>query len=357
MNKFSRKIILDCERMKYPNTGLYHYCLNLGIALQNTINKETEEVYFYVRKNAKQEFTNSNNFLHQHSLHKFYMPFKKKNSIWHCTYQGSNYFPLTKKFPVVLTIHDLNFLYDTSKNKKKKAQYLAQVAAKINSANYIIAISQFVLNDIQQHFDLKNKPCKVIYNGCNTALQINSLLPAITKQIKAPFIYTIGTVLEKKNFHVLPCLLQNNNRLLIISGQVQSQEYKKKIIIEAQKYGVENRVIFTGPISEQEKNWYLQNCECFAFPSLAEGFGLPVIEAMYYGKPVLLSTLTSLPEIGGDVAYYFRDFNPTNMQGTLQESLQHYQTFNPTQKIKERAAIFDWNNAAEEYLEVYRSLL
>ncbi len=347
-------IVLDCERMKYPNTGLYHYCLNLAFALQHNLDKENESLYLYVRQPATAVFNDTFNFINQHSLHKFYLPLKKNYRVWHCTYQGSNYFPFTKKMPVVLTIHDLNFLYE-HKSEKKKSKYLKQLAAKIDSADYIVAISQFVLQDIQAHVDMKNKPCKVIYNGCNTALQFSGITP-VKKEIEAPFIYTIGTIVDKKNFHVLPALLVNNNRLLIISGITQSEAYKNKIIDEAVKHRVQDRVIFTGPISEAEKFWYMQHCACFAFPSLAEGFGLPVIEAMYFGKPVILSKLTSLPEIGGNVAYYFDDFDPSHMRLVLEESLEHYRTHMPMEKIKARAAVFDWNLAAKEYLDVYRSL-
>lgn len=355
MSNSTKKIVLDCERMKYANTGLYHYCLNLGLALQHNLDIENESLYLYVRQKTNAAFNKDFNFINQHALHKFFMPMKKEYSVWHCTYQSSNYFPFTKKVPVVLTVHDLNFLYDEHKNEEKKTRYLKQHAAKIAAADYIVAISEFVMQDIQRNFDVQHKPCKVIYNGCNTALQLSNITP-VTKQIDAPFIYTIGTVVDKKNFHVLPGLLKNNNRLLIISGITQSEAYKQKIIDEAIKHKVEDRVIFTGAISEAEKFWYMQNCECFVFPSLAEGFGLPVIEAMYFGKPVILSKLTSLPEIGGSAAYYFNNFDTANMQLVLDESLQHYKIHNPAEKIKARAAIFDWNIAAKEYLGVYRSL-
>ncbi len=355
MNKSFKNIVLDCERMKYPNSGLYHYCLNLATTLQQNINEVNEKLYLYVREKTRPDFKGEFSFLDQHSLHKLYLPKKGQFDIWHCTYQGSNYFPFTKKMPVVLTIHDLNFLYDKSKNEQKKNKAIKLLATKIASADYLIAISAYVLNDIQQHFDLTNKRFSVIYNGCNKGVYDATAMPE-NKKINAPFLFTIGTVVDKKNFHVLPCLLKNNNRLLVIAGELQSESYKAKIIAEAIKHKVQDRVIFTGPISEEEKSWYMNNCECFVFPSLAEGFGLPVIEAMYFGKPVILSKLTSLPEIGGDAAYYFNDFEPANMLEVLEESLSHYQTHNPVENIKARAAIFDWNKAAIEHLEVYRSL-
>jgi glycosyltransferase involved in cell wall biosynthesis len=119
---------------------------------------------------------------------------------------------------------------------------------------------------------------------------------------------------------------------------------------------VPDRIIFTGPISENDKKWYLSNCTAFVFPSIAEGFGLPVIEAMYYGKPVILSRCTSLPEIGGDCAYYFDNFDPAHMQEVLVKSLDHYNKTKPREKIKARAKFFSWERAAMEYLNLYRSL-
>jgi glycosyltransferase involved in cell wall biosynthesis len=88
-----------------------------------------------------------------------------------------------------------------------------------------------------------------------------------------------------------------------------------------------------------------------------EGFGLPVIEAMYFGRPVILSTLTALPEVGGDAAYYFQNFEPKHMQAVLSESLAHYNAnAYMKQKIRDRAAMFNWDKTAAQYLEVYRSL-
>jgi glycosyltransferase involved in cell wall biosynthesis len=340
--------------MKYPNTGLYHYCLQLGKAIQRNLNGNSESLQIYVRAPEVSAFGPDYDIIHQHSLHKFYMPYQPGMAVWHCTYQGSNYFPFRKKLPVVLTIHDLNFLYDEHKSDKKKEKYLKKHAEKIHHAQHIVAISDYVMEDIKKHFDVSEKKCSVIYNGCNISA---STLPALSldKTPGVPFLFTIGTVVDKKNFHVLPPLLEGNNRQLIISGVIQSEDYKAKILAVAREHGVENRVIFTGPITEAEKYWYMQNCEAFLFPSLAEGFGLPVIEAMYFGRPVILSTHTSLPEIGGDAAYYFPDFNPARMRKILQESLDHYDLNQPAEKIKERALSFNWDKAASEYLEIYRS--
>ena len=95
--------------------------------------------------------------------------------------------------------------------------------------------------------------------------------------------------MRKKNFHVLPRILKGNDYRLVIAGNISSNSYCAEILEQAREWGVESRVTITGPVSEPVKQWYLQNCDAFVFPSIAEGFGLPVIEAMRYGKPIFTS--------------------------------------------------------------------
>jgi glycosyltransferase involved in cell wall biosynthesis len=90
---------------------------------------------------------------------------------------------------------------------------------------------------------------------------------------------------------------------------------------------------------------------------MGEGFGLPPVEAMHFGKPVFLSDLASLPEIGGDAAFYWRNFDPAEMKNVLFEKLNKFQNQQEiyTQKLIERAEFFSWENAAKAYLECYRN--
>jgi len=110
-------------------------------------------------------------------------------------------------------------------------------------------------------------------------------------------------------------------------------------------------------VTNGEKSWYYKNCLAFVFPSIGEGFGLPVLEAMYFGKPVFLSSATSLPEVGGKVAYYFDNFEPPQMKNVFEKGMQHYNSEHPEQAIIERAKNFSWEKAADEYLDVYRKFL
>lgn len=349
------KVIVDCERMKYEHTGLYHYCLQLGLALERNKIGNSEDVYYYMRQSNIGVLGSQANYIQQHSLQKFWLPSLRNHSVWHATYQATNYFPQRSNIKIVLTIHDINFMHDDSKVQFKRERELRKLQRKINRADHIVAISQFTLENVKQHLDLKNKIVSVVYNGCNIE-ELPSISPPLNKP-SGKFLYTIGTITDKKNFHVLPSLLERNDYELIISGITQSEEYKQKIVDESIRYGVANRVTFTGAITENDKQWYLKNCEAFLFPSLAEGFGLPVIEAMYFGKPAILSTLTALPEVGGDAAYYFENFEASHMQTVLTESLAHYNGNEYMKKrIKDRADLFNWDKTAGQYLEIYRSL-
>ena len=116
-----------------------------------------------------------------------------------------------------------------------------------------------------------------------------------------------------------------------------------------------NRVSVVGMISEGEKKWYYENCQGLVFPSLTEGFGLPVVEAMHMGKPVFLSNLTSLPEIGGEIANYWESFAPDHMASLVKEGLANHNEKKAV-ALRNRAAQFSWENAAKEYIKVYQSV-
>lgn len=349
-----KQLVFDAERMKYAHTGLYHYCLQLGLALQKVVDEDAEELKFYVRPGHEKSFGENAQYIEQHGLHKFFMP-TKNATVWHTTYQATNYFPFRKKVKVVFTIHDLNVLHENKMSPKRLQKELNKIQKRIDAADHIVAISHFTLEDVKNNLQLHNKPTTVIHNGCNIQLIQNITAPQ--RLPAGEFLFTIGTINAKKNFHVLPCLLVGNNKQLFIAGITDDENYKQVIIQEAEKNGVAERMIFTGPINENDKQWYLKNCEAFVFPSLAEGFGLPVIEAMYFGRPVILSTATALPEIGGTDAYYFNNFEPENMRSVLTNSLKNYKE-NPEaeSKIIARAKMFNWQDAAKKYLEVYRSL-
>lgn len=346
------QIWLDAERMKYPNTGLFHYCKELGAALAAE-KSMGEELTFYLPAKYDGCFGKGVKYVHQQLYHKWFLPTPGMD-VWHSMQQDSDYFPRNQGKQLVLTVHDLNFLHQPGKSRRDVKTALGRLQKRVNRAAQIVTISEFVLRELRENLDLGTRPAQVIYNGCNFSAVHSSEPKAI---IHRPFLFTIGTISAKKNFHVLPALLLRNDYRLVIAGVIQDESYLAKIKLEAQRLGVAERLVFTGAIPEEEKQWYYSNCLAFVFPSLAEGFGMPVLEAMYFGKPVFLSTHTSLPEIGGRLVYYFESFDADHLQEVLEQGLHHYSTNSPEESIRAHALSFSWQTAARQYLDIYRRIV
>jgi len=350
-----KNIVFDCERMKYRDTGIYHYCLNLGRHLQKITNPLSEQLTFYSPANAQGILKNSNKPVIQSSLHKFLMPDTGLYDIWHATYQNTDYIPKrNKRIKVIITIHDLNFMHDDKKSETKKKKYLRHLQDNIDRSSSIICISDFCKSDVLLYCNTAGKPLHVIHNGTNTLLQ-PTLKPHSYKPLKR-FLFSIGVLTRKKNFHTLLPLLRNNDMELLIAGKCDDSDYLNFLLESAKDMGVEKKLHILGNISETEKSWYFENCYAFASTSISEGFCLPVTEAMSVGKPLFLSNQTALPEIGGKVAFYFSDFDGNNMQNIFLKGMHEYKTTNMYDAIKERGSSFCWDKAAKQYLDVYRSL-
>jgi glycosyltransferase involved in cell wall biosynthesis len=351
-----KRIVFDCERMKYANTGIYSYCHQLGRQLKKQANPYHEEISFFTPPAVQGIFGDHLNYIPQNSFQKFRLPSLKEYDVWHATYQNSHYLPmLDRKIKVVLTIHDLNFLYDEKKSPAKKVKYLRAVQKNINRSSAIVSISEFGKNDMLKHCDVGNRQVVVIHNGTNS-LVAPTLLGSSYKPQKR-FLFSIGVINRKKNFHVLLPLLQHNEDMeLVIAGPADDPDYLDYMKAAARSLGVEEKLRMLGPISEAEKSWYYEHCYAFAFPSISEGFGLPVTEAMSVGKPLFLSDKTALPEIGRDVAFYFSDFDGYDMQRVFCRGMETYQKQSMKEKIKQRSAQFCWQKAASQYLDLYRTL-
>lgn len=345
--------VFECALMKYPNTGLFSFCDNLARSLSSIAAADGDEMGFYVPSRYRGRWGNKVSYRNLHAWHKIYMP-KNGTEVWHSAFQRSRYLP-SGKVRNVITIHDLNFLYD--KPAYKHPRYLRALQHKIDRADRIVAISRFAKKDLSEHIDLRGKDVEVIYNGLNF---FDGIVAAPLQMPSRKFLFTIGAVLPKKNFHVLPCLLKDNDMELVIAG-IKSG-YEQTIMEEAVKWGVADRVSVVGPVPEPVKYWYLQNCSAFMFPSIAEGFGLPVIEAMYFGKPIFLSDHTSLPEIGGSHAFYFdHDFDRNEMRSLFMSKMDLFEKGGPEielmkEDMKRHAMSFSWDNAAAQYMKIYREL-
>lgn len=358
-DQIMKKIILDCNLMKYPHSGLYYYCLSLGQYVRRLLVQEgSADIAFYVPPAEAASFgPGARSIVEKKNFWNFFNPLLRGCDIWHAPFQSGRIIPDKRKYPrikVLLTIHDLNVLHE-GKPVEEQKKSIAHTQSLIDRSDAIVCISEFAKKDVIEHCDIREKPVYVVYNGRND-LQPSSLT-ALSYRPRRPFLFGMGYVNRKKNYSVLLSLLRKNENIeLLIAGRADEPDYIKEIWLKAEKWGISDRLKLLGPVTENEKTWYLENCMAFVHPSLAEGFGAPVVEAMQFGKPLFLSSLTSLPEIGGDAAFYFLSFDDDHMQQVFYEGMQRYNSNGMSEKIMKRSMEFSWERSAAEYLKIYQSL-
>ncbi len=344
------KVVVEIDKVKNPYSGLGQFCINLGKELitQQPSNIDLE---FAITKKVDHPFSDFGNFHLIKPMHRYFVHRPGEKTVWHATHQDSPYLP-EKGTKLVLTIHDLNFLEKYTNSIRHKWR-LRLIQKKIDRASVITTISEFSANHIKEYLNTRDLPVHVIHNGCI----LPSGPPTTPMQpVKGNFLFTIGIIQLRKNLESLIHLMKIlPDFKLVIAGSAQPKhgEYLKGLV---DQMGLHNRIIFTGAITDSEKWWYYNNCRALVFPSRSEGFGLPVIEAMHCGKPAFLSTFTCLPEIGGNNAFYWDNFEPELMKKILLDGLSNWTPLRE-QAAKRWAADFSWQKAAQQYWQIYKDLL
>lgn len=277
-----------------------------------------------------------------------------------------NVLPLSTTLPAIVTVHDLSFLRMPEKFQIAKRWYLSQLChASVRKARHIIAVSRQTATDLQQFWGIDEGKISVIYNGVGT-----EFMPASTLAIEAfrherglpaRFFLYLGTLEPRKN---LPLLIRafaqwraettaaNREIRLVIAG-AKGWFYEQIFALVAQLQ-LEQVILFPGFVPAAElPDWY-RAAELFIYPSLFEGFGLPVVEAMACGVPVICSDTGSLVEVAGNSALTF----PAQNEAALVERLHQIMTDAPLrQELRRlglaRAQQFSWQRTAEATFDLY----
>ncbi|WP_118974539.1 glycosyltransferase family 4 protein [Taibaiella koreensis] len=352
-------IILDCDLMKHAHSGLYHYCLNVGLAVNQLLPQMGNlALKMYVPPQQKEAFEGKVNAITERAWHRLWRPFLNSCAVWHAPFQSGRMIPDKKRHPgikVLLTIHDLNPLHE-GKPQEEQQRSLLHTQGLIDQSDAIVCISEFTKSDVLKHCATGNKPVVVIHNGIHRL----HAEPSVPQQVSGnrPFLFGMGYVNRKKNFHVLLPLLKHNPGLeLVIAGRLDDPDYVSAMKTAAEAMQVSDQLRLTGPVPEAEKSWYLANCLAFVHPSLAEGFGAPVVEAMHFGKPLFLSNRTALTEIGGDIAFYFSSFEETHLQQVFSDGMATFRRLGMGPAVMARGHAFNWQKSAAQYINVYQSLI
>lgn len=363
------RIGVDAERLRAWHTGLGQYCDRLCREL--LVQRPTSaSLTFLVPRGLAGVFGDSG-----------YVEATRTGRIrgfagydlWHVTHQDSRHWP-RRSVRTILTIHDLNFFERSDYGRLRRKLRLHALQRRVDRATAITAISHYTASVAREHLDLGGRTIHVIHNGnpleeaasgatsasADHATSDTTPAPAAPRVFPAmphdarPFFLFVGTLHPRKNVHVLlPVLRHFPAHRLVLAGNA-GHPYVERLRADARRFGVADRVEIAGAVSDATRCALYSHCDALLFPSVAEGFGLPVIEAMSFGRPVFLARATSLPEVGGSEAYYFDGFDPEPMAEVIRHGLAAFAA-DPlaAARVRRHASHFRWSRAVAEYWALY----
>lgn len=308
---------------------------------------------------------------------KFALPihlFTQKEKI-NLFYSPSHYSPQFAPCPTIPTIHDIGYLqFQSQFTKKDLYQLINWTQQSLKKASQIVVVSNFTKTELQKTYQINPQKISIAFNGVDnppkidekTQQQILSSYDLISKNY---YLY-LGTLKPNKNIPFLikafaQYLKQKEKSSLpqgrMSEGQVGLVIAGKKgwlfneIFTTVKQEGIESNVVFTDFIDESQKWTLYQHAKALILPSVYEGFGIPVIEAMKVNTPVISSNIPPLKEVIEDNGFYF---DPANQQELVNQLIK-FETLKPsdikkiTDSAKARADYFSWSNTAKSVLSVF----
>jgi glycosyltransferase involved in cell wall biosynthesis len=281
-------------------------------------------------------------------------------------------FPKRKKVPSVLTIHDvIPFTFREAQSLYINLFFYKPGVRKAAGLNDVVTtVSEYSKRDIIRKLGVPQEKIRVVYNWLG---EPNPPNPKLEEELRQRwglerFVLNVGGIHERKN---IPRLIQTLSKIinedsypgkLVITGKAGGAPYqdrmRKLCDHEIRRLRLEDRVVFTEFLSEMELDSLFRMTEVMIYPSLYEGFGIPVLEAMKLGVPVVTSNSTALPEVAGDAAILTNPFSVEEMAKSLSHLLKNSDLREELrEKGIQRARGFTWQKNTEAYLELYQELM
>ena len=265
---------------------------------------------------------------------------------------------------IVATIHDVNHLTSIAPHSflKKKYAFLLFHNA-VSKANLIFTVSEFSKREILKYTSVNAEKIKVVYCGVDESFFQNT---QNKKDLKLPenYILYVGNVKPHKNlivllkaYNSLSNQLKSKFKLVIIGKKEGFITQDKQIEDYIIKNNLQKHIVFTGYVHDIDLPKIYQNASLFVFPSLYEGFGLPVLEAMAARIKVLSSNAASLPEIGGDAVIYFDPLNDKELASKIASIIENPIIWNEfIKKTEFQLAKFTWSKSIQNHLNAFKTL-
>ena len=249
----------------------------------------------------------------------------------------------------VSTFHDLFVMTSEYSTPEFRARFSEQARQAAERSDLIIAVSQFTADQVAALLKVERSRLRVIHHGVDW--------PAATAGVpRENIVLNVGAIQERKNtarlveaFEQMPA-----DWRLVLAGS--SGFGAAQILERVEASSARDRIEVTGYLSEPDLEQLYARASIFAFPSLDEGFGMPVLEAMARGVPVITSNRSALPEVAGDAAMLIDPLDTRALADAMRRLTDPQERDVLTQKGLLRAAEFTWNSAVEKTWAVYREL-
>ena len=323
-------------------------CLRLAAQAPALRERHGIELTFHLRDALQGCFGDEVHYLGVNRWQRLRHAQPRRFALWHTLNQLNKTLPPQGTRKRLLTVHDLNFLY--FKSGFSQWRNMRRMRALLGRTDHVVTISDYVRQDVQRHLHWAG-PIEVVHNGARSLVgQAQEEVPALRGR---PYLFHLSRMSPSKNIGALLALARDWPQMQFVFAGADGRD--TRAVEERVRAEALPNVLVLLNISDAQKAWLYAHCTAFLFPSLTEGFGLPPIEAMHFGKPVFLSDRTCLPEIGGAHAGYLTDFSPQAMRGVIEAELPRLQR--QADAIRAHAAGFNWEDCARGYLNLYGRLL
>lgn len=270
------------------------------------------------------------------------LPLALQRESFDVVFSPTHYIPRFTNIPRVMAIMDMSFLeYPEMFRSKDLYQLTKWTKYAALHATKILTISEFSKNAIMKAYGVPKERVVVTYPGL-------TMETAKKQSSYKNYILSVGTLQPRKNYvRLIEAFSKLDPSLTLIIVGKKGWLYED-ILAAPTKFGVQDRVKFLDFVPDKDLPALYKNARCFVLPSLYEGFGLPVLEAMAYGIPVVVSNVSSLPEIAGKAGIYV---NPLNVQ-SIADGIEEGLTTKNTEAARDQVKKFSWEKAAKQTLAV-----
>jgi len=286
---------------------------------------------------------------------------KKGNfDVFHPTYYKNYFLNYIKNKPFILTVHDL-IPEIFPQYAKDELFFLDSKKILLKKAAKIIAVSQNTKNDIIYYYGIDDKNINVIYHGSslNNSINFEKINPIFLRQIPSKYILFVGNRQGYKNFiffieSVYPLLIKDKSLNIVCAG---GNNFSNEELILFNKLKIADRILHVDVNNDILKYLY-SNALVFVFPSLYEGFGIPILEAFSCNCPVVLSNSSSFPEVAGDAAIYFDLKDKESLTEAIKSIINNDNLRQGLiAKGQNRVKKFSWEKTMKETISVYKSII